>query len=51
MDKQQNIAILGLGLMGASLSLGLKKRGFEGRIFGYARREETRTQALDADVE
>lgn len=50
MDKQQNIAILGLGLMGASLSLGLKKRGFEGRILGYARREETRTQAFSAGV-
>lgn len=46
MDKQANIAILGLGLMGASLSLGLKKRGFAGRILGYARREETRNQAL-----
>jgi prephenate dehydrogenase len=46
MDKAQNIAILGIGLMGASLALGLKKRGFAGRILGYARREETRAQAL-----
>ena len=45
MDKTQNIAILGLGLMGASLALALKKRGFAGRIIGFARREETRTQA------
>jgi prephenate dehydrogenase len=36
--------------MGASLSLGLKKRGFSGRIQGYARREETRLQALEAGV-
>jgi cyclohexadieny/prephenate dehydrogenase len=50
MDKQQNIAILGIGLMGASLSLGLKKRGFTGRILGYARREETRVQALETGV-
>jgi prephenate dehydrogenase len=50
MDQSQNIAILGLGLMGASLALGLKKRGFEGRIIGYARREETRNQALDDAV-
>ncbi|MCF7816719.1 MAG: prephenate dehydrogenase [Kiritimatiellales bacterium] len=50
MDKQQNIAILGLGLMGASLALGLKKRGFSGRIIGYARREETRVQALENGV-
>ena len=47
MDKTQNIAILGYGLMGASLALGLKKRGFSGRILGYARREETRQQALN----
>jgi len=50
MDEQKNIAILGLGLMGASLALGLKKRGFTGRILGYARREETRSQALGTGV-
>ena len=50
MDKPQHIAILGIGLMGASLSLGLKKRGFSGRILGYARREETRRQALEDGV-
>ena len=36
--------------MGASLALGLKKRGFSGRILGYARREETRTFALEGGV-
>ncbi len=46
MDSDKNIAILGYGLMGASLALALKKRGFTGRIYGYARREETRSQAL-----
>lgn len=50
MDKPQNIAILGLGLMGASLSLSLKSRGFVGKITGYARREETRLQALQDGV-
>ncbi len=50
MNKPQTIAILGLGLMGASLALALKKRGFSGRITGYARREETRTQALENGV-
>ena len=50
MDKQQNIAILGLGLMGASLALGLKKRGFAGCIIGYARREETRRHALETGM-
>ena len=48
MKKIQNkkIAILGLGLMGASLALALKKRGFTGTILGYARREETRSEAM-----
>ena len=45
MDKPQHIAILGLGLMGTSLALALKKRGFTGRLLGYARRETTRSQA------
>jgi cyclohexadieny/prephenate dehydrogenase len=40
------VAILGLGLMGGSLGLALKARGFRGRLSGYARRRETREQAL-----
>jgi prephenate dehydrogenase len=35
-----------MGLMGTSLGLALKARGFEGRIRGYARREATRETAL-----
>jgi prephenate dehydrogenase len=50
MEQSKNIAILGYGLMGASLALGLKKRGFSGRILGYARREETRRQALESGM-
>ena len=50
MEQPQQIAILGLGLMGASLALGLKKRGFSGTIIGYARREETRKLALEIGV-
>ncbi|MDF7801702.1 prephenate dehydrogenase [Pontiellaceae bacterium B1224] len=50
MEQSNNIAILGLGLMGASLALGLKKRGFGGEIVGYARREETRFLALENGV-
>jgi len=46
MDRMQNITILGFGLMGSSLALGLKKRGFKGKVLGYARRPETRQQAL-----
>jgi len=40
------VAIVGLGLLGGSLGLALKKAGFSGRIVGYARRDETREQAL-----
>ncbi len=40
------IAILGLGLMGGSLGLALKARQFRGRVCGYARRSETRAEAL-----
>jgi prephenate dehydrogenase len=50
MEQSQNIAILGLGLMGASLALGLKKRDFSGTIIGYARREETRNEAIESGV-
>ena len=41
------IAIMGMGLMGTSLGLALKARGYEGRIRGYARRQETCDAALD----
>ncbi|MDR3674293.1 MAG: prephenate dehydrogenase/arogenate dehydrogenase family protein [Acidobacteriota bacterium] len=42
------VAIVGLGLLGGSLGLALKKAGFAGRIVGYARRAGTRDQALRA---
>jgi prephenate dehydrogenase len=44
----RRVAIVGLGLLGGSLGLALKKAGFTGRIVGYARRDETRQQALRA---
>ena len=50
MCEEKNIAILGLGLMGASLGLALKKRGFQGRVLGYARRAQTRSDALEQGV-
>jgi len=40
------VAIVGLGLLGGSWGLALKRTGFAGRIVGYARRAETREQAL-----
>lgn len=42
----KRIAIMGLGLMGGSLGLALKAGGFSGRIAGYARRADSRAQAL-----
>ena len=44
----RRVAILGLGLLGGSFGLALKKAGFQGRIVGYARRPETRAAALNA---
>lgn len=40
------VAILGLGLMGASLGLAAQRRHAARRVVGWARREETRRQAL-----
>ncbi len=46
----KRIAIMGLGLMGGSLGLALKARGFDGVIAAYARRAETRDAALKAGI-
>lgn len=46
MTKEPCISILGLGLMGASLAMALRKRGYAGRLVAYARKEETRAEAL-----
>jgi len=42
----RQVAIVGLGLLGGSWGLALKKAGFAGRIVGFARRAETRELAL-----
>jgi prephenate dehydrogenase len=42
----RRVAIVGLGLLGGSWGLALKRAGFTGRIVGYARRAETRAQAF-----
>ncbi|MGO8792813.1 MAG: prephenate dehydrogenase [Terriglobia bacterium] len=42
----RRVAIVGLGLLGGSWGLALKRSGFQGRIVGYARRPETRERAL-----
>lgn len=46
MTKEPGIAIIGLGLMGASLAMALRKRGYAGRLAAYARKAETRQEAL-----
>ena len=46
MTREPGIAILGLGLMGASLALALRKRGYVGRLVAFAREETTRREAL-----
>lgn len=44
------VALMGLGLMGGSLGLALKARGFAGTITAYARRAETRQAALNRGI-
>ena len=46
MTREPGIAILGLGLMGASLALALRQRGYAGRLVAFARKETTRREAL-----
>ena len=47
MESVKKVAILGLGLMGGSLGLALKKTGWSGCVHGYARRAETVRYALE----
>ena len=46
MTKEPCISIVGLGLMGASLAMALRKRGYTGRLVAYARKSATREGAL-----
>ncbi len=48
MDRDASIAIVGLGLMGGSLAMALKRNGHAGRIVGASRRPEVRAAALAA---
>lgn len=47
-EQSMNIGIVGLGLIGGSLGLDLRSRGY--RIFGVSRRESTCTQAIARGV-
>lgn len=46
MSRLDTLAIVGLGLMGASLGLAARQRGVARRVVGVARRPETREAAL-----
>jgi len=46
--EQKNVAIIGLGLLGGSLGMALKDKGYH--RLGWARRPETRTLALEIDA-
>lgn len=48
--RLESVGILGIGLMGASLALGLKKAGAVSRVVGYSRSPATREQALSLGV-
>lgn len=45
--QMKTLTIIGMGLMGSSLGLGLKKRGADVRIQAYARKAQTRQRALE----
>lgn len=44
------LAIIGVGLIGGSLSLALKAKGAVNEVVGYSRSEEARQQALDLGI-
>mgnify|MGYP000421631322 FL=1 len=44
------LAIIGVGLIGGSLALALKKTGAVNEVVGYARSEEARQQALELGI-
>ena len=45
-----NICIIGLGLIGGSIGLGLKKKKTKSRIVGYAKTQKTLTRAIERDL-
>jgi cytidylate kinase len=46
----KTVALLGVGLMGGSIGLALRKRSPGLRVHAYARREETRSQTLEKGI-
>ena len=49
-DNVNNIAIVGLGMMGASLAAALKAKSFNGKIYGYSRNENTCSELIEKNV-
>ena len=48
--KFQRVAIIGVGLIGGSFALALKKKGFKGTIIGIGRKKENIIKAKDLGV-
>ncbi|ANJ66760.1 prephenate dehydrogenase [Halothiobacillus diazotrophicus] len=46
----QRLALIGLGLIGGSLSLALKQRGLVGEVVGYSRQLQTRLRARELGI-
>lgn len=47
MDQVRILTVVGVGLLGGSIGLGLKKRGFRGQVRGVGRRTTSLDTALD----
>ena len=50
MEKWDRVAIVGLGLIGGSLALALRKAGVAGRVVGCGRKAERLQYALDNEI-
>jgi prephenate dehydrogenase len=46
----KNITIIGIGLIGSSFALSIKKQGFKGKITGIGRREENLIRAKEREI-
>ena len=46
-NNVNNIAIVGLGMMGASLAAALKAKSFNGKIYGYSRNQNTCSELIE----
>ena len=48
--RWRKVAILGIGLLGGSLGMALRRRGLAREVAGFARREATVVEALEAEA-